>query len=163
MISLQENEFLQEHLASAIANCCSWGKNCFEFGRLGAVSPLVDFLHNGNDKVQCTTIEALSHLSTDPFNCITLHQSGVVPVSSLYKFSHLTLTTGCSFLQIWIKNTPLCVLYKYKIPWVFSHLILKTESSNLLSICTLKKVALRWWLRCFLCKSFQINTVEEPS
>lgn len=103
-ISLQENEFLQEHLASAIANCCSWGKNCFEFGRLGAVSPLVDFLHNGNDRVQCTTIEALSHLSTDPFNCITLHQSGVVPVSLLYKFSHQTLTTGC---KIWIKNTSL--------------------------------------------------------
>lgn len=102
MVLLQENEFLQEHLASAIANCCSWGKNCFEFGRLGAVTPLVDFLHKSNDRVQCTTIEALSHLSTDPFNCITLHQSGVVSVSLnlLYNFCHLTLPTGSDFLQI---------------------------------------------------------------
>lgn len=138
MISLQENEFLQEHLASAIANCCSWGKNCFEFGRLGAVSPLVDFLHNGNDRVQCTTIEALSHLSTDPFNCITLHQSGVVPVSSLYQFSHLTLTTGCRILQNMDKEhlSAYCTNSKYFSAFSFN--FRNIESSSLLSICTLK-------------------------
>ncbi|KAG8253977.1 hypothetical protein J6590_017358 [Homalodisca vitripennis] len=80
LVHTADNEFLQEHLASAIANCCNWGKNCFEFGRLEAVTPLMNFLYDGNDRVQATTIEALSQLSTDPFNCITLHQSQVVPL-----------------------------------------------------------------------------------
>ncbi|KAL0278817.1 UNVERIFIED_CONTAM: hypothetical protein PYX00_000515 [Menopon gallinae] len=73
-----KDDRLREHLASAIATCCGWSNNAFEFGRLGAIYPLVNYLE-GNDKaVHRTTAKALHMLSTDPYNCITLHQSGVV-------------------------------------------------------------------------------------
>uniref|UniRef100_A0A8D8SK84 Armadillo repeat-containing protein 4 n=1 Tax=Cacopsylla melanoneura TaxID=428564 RepID=A0A8D8SK84_9HEMI len=75
----KEEDDLREHLSSAIANCCEWGTNCRDFGRLGAVAPLVSYMASGNKKVHRTTALALCKLSADPFNCITLHQSGVVP------------------------------------------------------------------------------------
>ncbi|XP_049816339.1 armadillo repeat-containing protein gudu [Schistocerca nitens] len=74
----QENR-LQEHLAEAIANCCRWGNNCHEFGRLGSITPLVGYMASKDKAVHRTTAYALHQLSTDPFNCITMHQSGVVP------------------------------------------------------------------------------------
>lgn len=77
----QEDDTLREHLASAIANCCSWGNNCYEFGRLGAVTPLVGYMMSKERRVHRTTALALCQLSQDPFNCVTLHSSGVVPVS----------------------------------------------------------------------------------
>ncbi|KAI5750917.1 hypothetical protein M8J77_002423 [Diaphorina citri] len=75
----KEEDELREHLSSAIANCCEWGSNCRDFGRLGAVAPLVSYMATGNKRVHRTTALALCKLSADPFNCITLHQSGVVP------------------------------------------------------------------------------------
>lgn len=78
----QEDDTLREHLASAIAHCCSWGSNCYEFGRLGAVTPLVGYMMSKDSRVHRTTALALCELSQDPFNCVTLHQSGVVPVSA---------------------------------------------------------------------------------
>ncbi|KAG8257582.1 hypothetical protein J6590_046270 [Homalodisca vitripennis] len=74
-----EDDTLREHLASAIANCCSWSNNCYEFGRLGAVTPLVGYMMSKERRVHRTTALALCQLSQDPFNCVTLHQSGVVP------------------------------------------------------------------------------------
>lgn len=74
---------MREHLASAIANCCAWGNNCYEFGRLGAVTPLVGYMMSKERRVHRTTALALCQLSQDPFNCVTLHTSGVVPVSSV--------------------------------------------------------------------------------
>ncbi|XP_046686881.1 LOW QUALITY PROTEIN: armadillo repeat-containing protein gudu-like [Homalodisca vitripennis] len=76
---LTEDDTLREHLASAIANCCSWSNNCYEFGRLGAVTPLVGYMMSKERRVHRTTALALCQLSQDPFNCVTLHQSGVVP------------------------------------------------------------------------------------
>ncbi|KAK6617155.1 hypothetical protein RUM43_005242 [Polyplax serrata] len=69
---------LREHLASAIASCCGWGNNAFEFGRLGTIHPLVNYMGGSDRTVHRTTARALHMLSTDPYNCITLHQTGVV-------------------------------------------------------------------------------------
>lgn len=85
----QEDDVLREHLASAIANCCCWSNNCYEFGRLGAVTPLVGYMSSKEKKVHRTTALALSQLSRDPANCVTLHQSGVVPVSNQLIFIQL--------------------------------------------------------------------------
>lgn len=70
---------LRQHLASAIAYCCAWGSNCKEFGRLGAITPLVQYMADADPEVHRTTALALFHLSRNPFNCITMHESGVVP------------------------------------------------------------------------------------
>ncbi|KAJ1528314.1 hypothetical protein ONE63_006736 [Megalurothrips usitatus] len=85
---LTENELLREHLASAIANCCSWNNNCHQFGALDAVRPLVSYLESNNKAVHRTTSLALHQLSTDPYNCITMHHAGVV--------SYLLETIGSS-------------------------------------------------------------------
>ncbi|XP_050304367.1 armadillo repeat-containing protein gudu [Anthonomus grandis grandis] len=81
LVNLVETEDveLRQHLASAIAYCCAWGSNCKEFGRLGAITPLVQYMADGEPDVHRTTALALFHLSKNPFNCITMHESGVVP------------------------------------------------------------------------------------
>ncbi|KAK9889780.1 hypothetical protein WA026_007157 [Henosepilachna vigintioctopunctata] len=73
-----DNQFLRQHLAAAIGNCCAWGINCKLFGRFGAITPLVGFIAEGNSDVQRTTAMALHALSENQFNCITMHESGVV-------------------------------------------------------------------------------------
>ncbi|CAH1134699.1 unnamed protein product [Ceutorhynchus assimilis] len=81
LVNLVETEDveLRQHLAAAIAYCCAWGSNCKEFGRLGAITPLVQYMADGDPVVHRTTALALFHLSKNPFNCITMHESGVVP------------------------------------------------------------------------------------
>nr|CAD7585746.1 unnamed protein product [Timema genevievae] len=74
----EEDDRLRQHLADAIANCCNWGINCHEFGRLGAIPPLVSYMASKDKNVHRTTAYALHQLSADPFNCITMHHSGVV-------------------------------------------------------------------------------------
>lgn len=87
---------MREHLASAIANCCCWSNNCHEFGRLGAVTPLVGYMSSKEKRVHRTTALALSQLSQDPANCITLHQSGVVHVS---KFTAVSINSHIYFFN----------------------------------------------------------------
>ncbi|KAG8226088.1 hypothetical protein J437_LFUL006395 [Ladona fulva] len=70
---------LRQHLAEAVANCCQWGNNCREFGRLGAITPLVAYMASSDPLVHRSTAHALHSLSNDAFNCVTMHQSGVVP------------------------------------------------------------------------------------
>lgn len=77
----QKDELLREHLSTAIANCCTWKKNCYRFGRLNAVKPLVSYMTSKNINVQRATALALHKLSSDPYNCVTLHRNGVVKVS----------------------------------------------------------------------------------
>ncbi|XP_065216808.1 armadillo repeat-containing protein gudu isoform X2 [Planococcus citri] len=72
------NEKLREHLSTAIANCCTWKKNCYHFGQLHAVKPLVSYMTSKNINVQRATALALHKLSSDPYNCITLHRNGIV-------------------------------------------------------------------------------------
>lgn len=71
---------MKEHLAEAIAYCCDWGVNCHEFGRLGAITPLVNYMNSKDKNVHRTTAHALHQLSADAYNCVTMLESGVVPV-----------------------------------------------------------------------------------
>lgn len=72
-----KDELLQENLAKALAYSCAWKTNSKELGRLGAITPLVNYLAKGNPNVQRTAALALYHLSKNSFNCITMHESGV--------------------------------------------------------------------------------------
>ncbi|EGD77746.1 hypothetical protein PTSG_12803 [Salpingoeca rosetta] len=72
------NDTLREHLAEAIANCCTWGNNCVAFGTEGAVAPLARYLKSKSSAVRHATAHALHQLSRDPENCVTMHQAGVV-------------------------------------------------------------------------------------
>ncbi|XP_071444201.1 armadillo repeat-containing protein gudu [Hetaerina americana] len=75
---LSTDDLLRQHLAEAIANCCQWGNNCRDFGRLGAITPLVGYMASSDPLVHRSTAHALNSLSGDAFNCVTMHQSGVV-------------------------------------------------------------------------------------
>lgn len=46
---------------------------------MGAITPLVAYMADANPNVHRTAALALFHLSKNPFNCITMHESGVVP------------------------------------------------------------------------------------
>lgn len=73
-----KDELLRENLAQAIAFSCSWGRNCKDLGRLGAITPLVGYMaESRSPRVQRAAALALFHLSKNAFNCITMHESGV--------------------------------------------------------------------------------------
>lgn len=74
-----KDEGLREQLAAVIANSCTWGINCKELGRRGAIPPLVNYMIGDNPAVHRTAAQALFSLSENAFNCITMHESGVVP------------------------------------------------------------------------------------
>ena len=73
-----EDDLLRSKLAMAIANCCEWAGNRTIFGTAGAVAPLVSYLSSADIEVHQTTTLALFQLSKDPWNCVTMHQNGVV-------------------------------------------------------------------------------------
>ena len=74
-----EDELLRSNLALAISSCSDWSKNRATFGQSGAVGPLVTYLNSSSDlEVRQNTTLALYQLSKDPWNCVTMHQSGVV-------------------------------------------------------------------------------------
>lgn len=60
-------------------NCCDWAGNRAMFGQSGAVAPLVNYLTSIDLEVHRSTSVALYQLSKDPWNCVTMHQNGVVP------------------------------------------------------------------------------------
>ncbi|XP_040583348.1 outer dynein arm-docking complex subunit 2 [Lepeophtheirus salmonis] len=72
-------DLLRAKLAEAIANCCEWSGNRALFGQAGAVAPLVNYLTSSDVNVHRSTSIALYQLSKDPWNCVTMHQNGVVP------------------------------------------------------------------------------------
>jgi hypothetical protein len=53
--------------------------NRASFGHSGAVAPLVLYLTTNDLEVHRSTSVALFQLSKDPWNCVTMHQNGVVP------------------------------------------------------------------------------------
>ena len=53
--------------------------NRASFGQSGAVAPLVNYLTSSSVAVHRSTSVALYQLSKDPWNCVTMHQNGVVP------------------------------------------------------------------------------------
>lgn len=73
------DDLLRENLAAAIASCAPYAQNTQELGRLRTVTPIVGYMVSNNPRVHRTTAMALQKLSEDPQNCITMHQSGVVP------------------------------------------------------------------------------------
>ncbi|EDS32882.1 armadillo repeat-containing protein 4 [Culex quinquefasciatus] len=73
------DDLLRENLAAAIASCAPYANNTQELGRLRTVTPIVGYMVSNNPRVHRTTAMALQKLSEDPQNCITMHQSGVVP------------------------------------------------------------------------------------
>ncbi|XP_064019025.1 outer dynein arm-docking complex subunit 2 isoform X1 [Pogoniulus pusillus] len=75
---------LRRHLAEAISHCCMWGSNKVSFGENKAVAPLVRYLKSSDPSVHRATAQALYQLSEDPNNCITMHENGVVKVSSYW-------------------------------------------------------------------------------
>lgn len=74
-----KDEHLQEHLASAIASCSTYGTNTQKLGELRTITPIVRFMASTNKNLHRTAATALENLSGDPFNCVTMHQNGVVP------------------------------------------------------------------------------------
>lgn len=74
-----KDEHLQEHLASAIASCATYGTNTQKLGELRTITPIVRYMASTNKDLHRTAATALQNLSTDPFNCVTMHQNGVVP------------------------------------------------------------------------------------
>ncbi|CAH8522289.1 unnamed protein product [Schistosoma haematobium] len=65
-------------LTDAIAKCCTWGTNRIDFGRAGAVIPIVRYLKSSDPNVHRSTAKALFQLSRDPNNCVSMHQVNVV-------------------------------------------------------------------------------------
>ena len=98
-----EDELLRSNLALAISSCSDWSKNRATFGQSGAVGPLVTYLNSSSDlEVRQNTTLALYQLSKDPWNCVTMHQSGVVLhllrlIGNFYRqtlFIHFSLIPG---------------------------------------------------------------------
>ncbi|EDW77894.1 uncharacterized protein Dwil_GK24302 [Drosophila willistoni] len=73
------DDLLRMNLAAAVAACACYGNNTEELGRLRTVTPIVTYMTSDNPMVHRSTAMALEKLSMDPQNCITMHQSGVVP------------------------------------------------------------------------------------
>lgn len=74
-----KDEHLQEHVAAAIASCSTYGTNTQQLGELRTITPIVRYMASTNKNLQRTASMALESLSSDPFNCVTMHQNGVVP------------------------------------------------------------------------------------
>ncbi|XP_017879578.1 armadillo repeat-containing protein gudu [Ceratina calcarata] len=73
-----EDEELRANLTLAIAYCCDWGENKYQFGELNAVAPLIDYMTSKNKKVLRGVCIAAYHLSKEPSNCITMHSAGII-------------------------------------------------------------------------------------
>ncbi|KAF7258569.1 hypothetical protein EG68_03236 [Paragonimus skrjabini miyazakii] len=77
-LTCTKDDHLRCPLTDAIARCCTWGTNRIDFGRAGAVSPLVRYLHSPDPAVHRSTARALFQLSRDPSNCVAMHEAGAV-------------------------------------------------------------------------------------
>ncbi|TGZ54822.1 Armadillo repeat-containing protein 4 [Temnothorax longispinosus] len=73
-----DDENLRANLTLAIAYCCDWDRNSYEFGKLNAVAPLVNYMISKNKDVLKGVCIAVYHLSKEPLNCVTMHTCGVI-------------------------------------------------------------------------------------
>ncbi|XP_011152258.1 armadillo repeat-containing protein gudu [Harpegnathos saltator] len=73
-----EDENLRANLTLAIAYCCEWNRNSYEFGKLNAVAPLVNYMTSKNKSVLKGVCIAVYHLSKEPLNCVTMHTCSVI-------------------------------------------------------------------------------------
>lgn len=76
----KEDENLRANLTLAIAYCCEWDRNNYEFGKLNAVAPLINYMTSKNKDVLKGVCIAVYHLSKEPLNCVTMHTCGVIKV-----------------------------------------------------------------------------------
>ncbi|XP_028173649.1 armadillo repeat-containing protein gudu [Ostrinia furnacalis] len=72
------DDHLRANLGVAIAYCCDWAQNRQEFGKRGAITPLVNYMTSRDPNVHRATALALYHLSFYSINCVTMHAAGVV-------------------------------------------------------------------------------------
>lgn len=73
---------MRTQLSTAIAQCAVYGNNCRQFGSFGIVPTLVNYMTCYNLSVLRATAHALHMLSSEPYNCICMFNSGIVPVRS---------------------------------------------------------------------------------
>ncbi|XP_075992866.1 armadillo repeat-containing protein gudu isoform X2 [Anticarsia gemmatalis] len=78
MLMSTTDDLLRANLGVAIAYCCDWAQNRQEFGRRGAITPLVNYMTSRDPTVHRSTALALYHLSFYSINCVTMHAAGVV-------------------------------------------------------------------------------------
>ena len=71
--------FIMSFIGLNCDNLISLLGNRASFGQSGAVAPLVNYLTSSSVAVHRSTSVALYQLSKDPWNCVTMHQNGVVP------------------------------------------------------------------------------------
>ncbi|RLU19652.1 hypothetical protein DMN91_008209 [Ooceraea biroi] len=72
------DEDLRANLTLAIAYCSEWNRNNYEFGKLNAVAPLINYMTSKNKDVLKGVCIAVYHLSKEPLNCVTMHTCGVI-------------------------------------------------------------------------------------
>ncbi|CDS40793.1 armadillo repeat containing protein 4 [Echinococcus multilocularis] len=77
-LSYTTEDSIRRPLAEAVAQCCCWATNRSDFGKNGAVEPLVCYLKSEDPAVQCATAKALYQLSRHPENCVVMHAAGAV-------------------------------------------------------------------------------------
>ncbi|KAL5961558.1 Armadillo repeat-containing protein 4 [Taenia solium] len=77
-LSYTTEDSLRRPLAEAVARCCCWATNRSDFGKNGAVEPLVCYLKSEDPAIQCATAKALYQLSRHPENCVVMHAAGAV-------------------------------------------------------------------------------------
>lgn len=97
------DDSLRKNLAAAIASCATFGNNTQELGRLRTVTPIVSYMTSDDPEVHRTTAMALEKLSTDPQNCITMHQV----LKNLFIFLYLPIVyyVHLNFLE-WCCSLP---------------------------------------------------------
>lgn len=89
----KDDENLRANLTLAIAYCCDWDRNSYEFGKLNAVAPLVNYMTSKNKDVLKGVCIAVYHLSKEPLNCVTMHTCGVIKVQlEVYVSLHTCIT-----------------------------------------------------------------------
>ena len=120
-----EDDILRAKLAEAIANCCEWPGNRALFGQSGAVAPLVSYLGSNDLEVHRTTSVALFQLSKDPWNCVTMHQHGVV--------GHLLRLIGRVLFFLFTTRGK-ARFARLPLDWAKKYLVLRTAGVRLLLV-----------------------------
>lgn len=72
-----KNDQVQENLSHLIAKSCFLEANTKELTRSGALSMLIKYLQSPKISVQKSAVIALSEMSKNPFNCVTIKDSGI--------------------------------------------------------------------------------------
>lgn len=90
------DDHLRANLGVAIAYCCEWAQNRQEFGKRGAITPLVNYMTSRDPNVHRSTALALYHLSFYSLNCVTMHA-----VSRMFKLicHFMPLTPKITFVH----------------------------------------------------------------